>query len=80
MTIVTFEVSASAFAALCALQQTVLDHGYAYALATNHVYKSFYMDDCLARADTNREALLYGPDGCAVADCTVLLAQSFESR
>ena len=41
MTRVTFEVSASAFAAMRALQQTADDHGQDFPRAKNHVYKSF---------------------------------------
>ena len=57
MTRVTFGVSASAFVAIKFLQQTANNHGHQYPIATSHVFKSFYVDDCLARADTPDEAL-----------------------
>ena len=57
MTRVTFGVSASAFVAIKSLQQTANDHGHQYPIATSHVFKSFYVDDCLAGADTPDEAL-----------------------
>jgi len=57
MTRITFGVSASAFAAIKSLQQTAHDHTQAYPIASSHVYKSFYVDDCLAGADTEQEAL-----------------------
>ena len=57
MTRVTFGVSATAFAAIKSLQQTAHDHSQDYPIATSHAYKSFYIVDCLAGADTQKEAL-----------------------
>ena len=57
MTRVTFGVSASAFVAIKPLQQTANDHGHQYPIAASHVFKSFYVDDCLAGPDTPDEAL-----------------------
>ena len=57
MTRVTFGVSASAFVVIKSLQQIANDHGHQYPIATSHVFKSFYVNDCLAGADTPDEAL-----------------------
>ena len=57
MTRVTFGVAASPFAAVQALQQTATDFGQEHSLANSHVFKSFYVDDCLAGADTPQEAI-----------------------
>ncbi len=57
MTRITFGVSASAYAAIQSLQQTAHDHGHSYPLAKDRVYKSFYVDDCLAGTDSPQEAL-----------------------
>ena len=57
MTRVTFGVAASPFAAVQALQQTAADFGHDYILATPHIYESFYVDDCLAGAQTPQEAI-----------------------
>ncbi len=42
---------------LQSLQQTAHDHCHSYPLAKDHVYKSFYVDDCPAGADSPQEAL-----------------------
>ena len=52
MTRVTLGVSASAFVAIKSLLQTANDHGHQYPIAASHIFKSFYVDDCLAGADT----------------------------
>ena len=57
MTRVTFGVAASPFAAVQALQHTAADFGHDYILATPHIYESFYVDDCLARAQTPQEVI-----------------------
>ena len=38
------------------MQQTADDHGLDFPCAKDHVYKSFYVDDSLAGADTHQEA------------------------
>lgn len=57
MTRVTFGVSAYSFAAVQALQQTAHDFGQDYPQANLHLFSSFYVDDCLAGADTPQQAL-----------------------
>ena len=52
MTRITFGVAASAFAAIRSLQQTALDFGDEFLLAKPHIFDSFYVDDCLAGADS----------------------------
>ena len=42
---------------LQSLQQTAHDHCHSYPLAKDHVYKSFYVDDCPAGTDSPQEAL-----------------------
>ena len=58
MTRVTFDVSASSFAANMALKQNLIDNALQYPLAANAVERSFYMGDCLTGADTKAEAML----------------------
>ena len=57
MTRVTFGVAASAFVAIQSLQQTATDFASEYPLASKHVFKSFYVDDCLAGAESTEEAV-----------------------
>ncbi len=52
MTRVTFGVTASAFVAIQALQQTATDFASENPLASKHVFSSFYVDDCLAGAES----------------------------
>ena len=39
------------------LQQTAADHGAEHPIASTHIYKSFYVDDLLAGANTVEEAV-----------------------
>ena len=57
MTRVTFRIAASPYAAVQALQQSASDFGKDYPLAKDHVANLFYVDDCLAGADTPQEAV-----------------------
>ena len=57
MTRVTFGVAASAFVAIQSLQQMATDFASEYPLASKHVFKSFYVDDCLAGAESTEEAV-----------------------
>ena len=57
MTRVTFGVSASSFAANMAVKQNATDFAVEFPLAANIVKKSFYVDDCLAGADSVQEAI-----------------------
>jgi len=54
---VTFGIAASPFLAVQALQQTAHKFGSEFPLAYSHVFDSFYVDDCLAGADTPEQAL-----------------------
>ena len=54
---VTFGVSASPYLAVRTLQQTASDHEEDHPIATNHILTSFYVDDLLAGADTEEEAV-----------------------
>ena len=56
MTRVTFGVSASPFAATKVLQQIVTDFGVNFPDAACVVLDSFYVDDCIAGADSIQEA------------------------
>ena len=57
MTRVTFGVSASPYLAIRTLQQTARDHGTERPLASSHIMDSFYVDDLLAGAQTEEEAV-----------------------
>ena len=57
MTRITFGVSASSFAANMAVKQNAIDHSLEYSLAAKIVHESFYVDDCLAGADSVDEAI-----------------------
>ena len=57
MTRVTFGVSASPYLAVRTLQQTAADHGKDHLTASEHILKSFYVDDLLAGAQTVEDAL-----------------------
>lgn len=52
----TFGVAACLFAAVQALQQTATNFRQEYPLASPHVQKAFYVNDCLVGADTTQEA------------------------
>ena len=54
---VTFGVVSSPHLAVRTLQQTAHDHGTQHPNASWHVFKSFYVDDLLAGADTLEAAL-----------------------
>ena len=51
MTCVTFGVAASPFAAVQSLYQTAVDFEKDLPLAKQHVFQSFYIDNCLAGED-----------------------------
>ena len=57
MTRVTFGVSASPYLAIRTLHQTASDHGAAHPSAADHIRSSFYVDDFLAGAETEEQAL-----------------------
>lgn len=57
MTMVTFGVSASSFAANMAVRQNAVDLAMKYPLAYKAVMESFYVDDGLTGADTPEQAL-----------------------
>ena len=57
MTRLTFGVSASSFAANMAMKQNAIDHAVQYPQAAEVVEKSFYVDDCLAGADSKEDAI-----------------------
>ena len=58
MTRVTFDVSASSFAANMVLKQNAIDNAVHYPLVANAVETFFYVDDCLTGADSPEEAVL----------------------
>ena len=57
MTRVTFGVSASPYLAIRTLQQTARDHGSDHPVAFNHIMSSFYVDDFIAGAQTEEDAI-----------------------
>ena len=57
MTRVTFGVSASPYLAVRTLQQVAEDHGGGHPIASQHIKQSFYVDDLLAGANTEEEAM-----------------------
>lgn len=57
MTRVTFEVSASSFAANMSVRQNAMDLAHEYPLAARAVEESIYVDDCLTGADNIQEAI-----------------------
>ena len=57
MTRVTFGISSSPYLAIRTLHQTATDHGGGLPSAKNHIEQSFYVDDFLAGADSEEEAL-----------------------
>ena len=57
MTRVTFGVSASSFAANMAVKQNALDFATEFPSAVKMIDQSFYVDDCLAGADSISEAI-----------------------
>ena len=57
MTRVTFGVSASSFAANMLVKRNVLDHALEFPKAADAVERSFYVDDCLAGANSVEEAV-----------------------
>ena len=57
MTRVTFGISASPYLAVRTLQQTAIDHGKDLPEAAQHILSSFYVDDLLAGASTEEEAV-----------------------
>ena len=57
MTRVTFGISSSPFLAIRTLHQIAEDHGGNYPVAKDHILHSFYVDDFLAGADSEEEAL-----------------------
>ena len=66
MTRVTFGVSCSPYLAIRTLQQTARDHGHDHPEAAHHIMDSFYVDDLLAGADTEEEAIHLVPNIRAV--------------
>ena len=57
MTRVTFGVSASPYLAVRTLQQAAEDHRGGHPIASHHIKHSFYVDDLLAGANTEEEAM-----------------------
>ena len=57
MTYLTFDVSASSFAANMAVKQNATDFTLQYPLATQKVYKASYVDDGLTGANSIPEAI-----------------------
>ena len=57
MTYLTFDVSASSFAANMAVKQNAMDFALQYPLATQKVYKASYVDDGLTGANSIPEAI-----------------------
>ena len=62
MTRVTFGVSCSPYLAIRTLLQTARDHGGEHPQASHHIMKSFYVDDLLAGADSEEEAMSLIPE------------------
>ncbi len=58
MTILTFGVYASSFAASMSVKRNAIDHATEYPQAANAVEMSFYVDDCLTGADSAKEAII----------------------
>ena len=54
---VTFGVASSPYLATQVLQQTAHDFGEEFTLAKPHIFSSFYVDDCLAGADSPENAI-----------------------
>ena len=57
MTRVTFGISSSPFLAIRTLHQIAEDHGGDYPAARAHILSSFYVDDFLAGAESDEEAI-----------------------
>jgi hypothetical protein len=57
MTRVTFGVASSAFIANMAVKQNAIEFAHKYPLASKVVEESFYVDDCLAGADSEEEGI-----------------------
>ena len=57
MTRVTFGVSASPYLAVRTLQQAAADHEKDHPTASQHILRSFYVDDLLAGAETVEQAV-----------------------
>ena len=57
MTRVTFGISSSPFLAIRILHQIAEDHGGDYPAARDHILSSFYVDDFLAGAESDEEAI-----------------------
>ena len=57
MTRVTFGVSPSSFAANMSVKRNALDHALEFPKAADAVERSFYVDDCLAGANSVEEAV-----------------------
>ena len=57
MTLVTFGVSASSYAANMAVKQNAIDYAMQYPLAAKKVNTSFYVDDGLTGANSIQEAI-----------------------
>ena len=66
MTRVTFGVSCSPYLAIRTLLQTARDHGGDHPRASHHIMKSFYVDDLLAGADSEEEAMSLVPEMRAI--------------
>ena len=72
MTRLTFSASASSFAAKMAVKQNAMDFTLQYPLATQKVYKAFYVDNSLTGAESITEAIhltkvdLYSENGIAM--------------
>ena len=66
MTRVTFGVSCSPYLAIRTLQQTARDHGQEHPQAARHIIESFYVDDLLAGATTEEEAIRLVPEMRAI--------------
>ena len=57
MTRVTFGVSSSSFVANMCVKRNAADYSHKYPLASRIVNDSFYVDDCLAGADSVEEGI-----------------------
>ena len=55
-------MAALPFVAAQSLQQTAVDFGKDLPLAKQYVFRSFYVDDCLAGANTPQEAAQLSQD------------------
>ena len=79
MTRVTYGVSASSFAANMSVKQNAVDFTSEFPLAAKTVEQSFYVDDCLAGADTIEMAIKLQRELLSLFSCGGFLLRKWNS-